>query len=508
MEDFQEALPTDTASGFSSPAASGGKEGYGGAFILGHSEAAHEQAKAIRSQLASMAATRIKQQEGLLRMGDVPIKGALTEHIYNFILPAKKKLHEKLSKISQRQADNSDYLGSKEGREELLAAEQDKLALQASIQASVNANSTLSKFDALYSASPSKYKSSYVKDAANVRQTSPELTSGLLAGLLQDRPDYLKFVKEASGNVGKLTTESIVGDKTVTNENLGAKFNERLERSVDASLSTQEGKDNIENIAELDKISYADAEKKVRQNIKDAIDTKYAEKMMSEGFAEEQSLIGDVNNNINIQTGRGTNATTAFKKIQARTKKPVPIATTSTDVYDLDSRSHADGLPTVVNVTPSDVVDINIKKKEGGLVRSRMIVGNIAYYDEAESKKIKDGMWNKRKDEYFAEHPNASEADANKATEPSASDVEQEMARQGKQVKTRDLLLPYEVNKNIFGRNAAAIDKRMGKLEQSQQQKQAVKLTGKVNPSSLKVGETYNVSGVDYVWNGSKLKKK
>lgn len=349
MEDFQEALPTDNASGFSSPAASGSREGYGGAFILDHSEAAHAQAKAIRSQLASMAATRIKQQEGLLRMGDVPIKGALTEHIYNHILPAKQKFHEKMSKISQRSADDPNFLRSKEGRDELLAAEQDKLALQAMVQASVNANTMLTKNDALYNAKPGSYKSNYIQKAADVRKTPPTLTSGLLTGMLEDRPDYLKFVKEASGNVGKLTTESIVGDKTVTNENLGAKFNERLERSVDAALSTQEGKDNIENIAELDKISYADAEKKVRQNIKDAIDTKYAEKTINES---ERSRFSS-----------GWGADKYLASGQAALNKPINMAGQEETVKWLQPMATKGG--TKINKA-SDIIDMNTGKPVEG----------------------------------------------------------------------------------------------------------------------------------------------
>ena len=166
------------------------------------------------------------------------------------------------------------------------------------------------------------------------------------------------------------------------------------------------------------------------------------------GQAKERALIGDVTKDVRINAGvpeKGGGM--AHQKLQARTEKPVAVTITPETTFDSQTGHLAKDLPAVVDFSPSDVVDVTTTSAEGKNTRDRVIIGKASYYDAADIDKAERTL------------RRAGNRDA------TPEEIKEEAERQGSNVKTRNLQIPYEINKNIYGKNAGVIDKKLGALQ-------------------------------------------
>lgn len=238
----------------------------------------------------------------------------------------------------------------------------------------------------------------------------------------------------------------------------------------------------------------------------------YTPPQPSEGEKKTRLLIGNPQYNVPIQSasysgGNKTGETVTDFKLQARTEKPVSI--TNTRVQDSSTGTTAKDLPSTFKFDPSDVVVTNIKKKDSGKIEKEVgIIGKASYYDAADLNKIEASLEKAKLDDAFDEYGRnnpskdldkltaAEEAEVRKLAKPTEEEVMEEANRKGLQVRTRDVIVPYEENKNIYGENVKTIDKH---LQDWKGQKKP-----KVNSNSPSEGEERAVQGGTAIFKGGK----
>lgn len=535
-----EALPTDNAGGWNSPSAIGPTEGMGGAFILPGSKAADRGVADLKEVMRQRAAEKIKQQNALLKMGDVPLKNALPEHITNYILPAKKEFHDKMTNIYRKSASDPNYFNTEEGRKNLLEASKAKDELEGMVMAASNVAT-------LHDANVKKLNEDHEgyydsgtahEQMAKIGQVSPFEASQIVQSTLTPNMGRLR-TKAQKGFVdvlGKDVVEFSKNGREIKQQNLFVDPATGKESEFYQTRFLPAAKEYVKNNPELiaDRIKKdklvddvnSTAEEKAAaieiEALKPLIEQQYVNKLQfkpdqpTEGDKKRMSMVGEVTPNVDIQTEGGASSITAHKKLQARIEKPVQISHVAGKVFDTGTRAPIHDLPTDFKIDPSDVIDMTVKKKDGGGTEvRRMILGTATYYDKKQYEKTRETIF---KENLANEQRKWIEANPNKKptvnqyakitqdAEPSEDDVISAMPERA--VKTKDVMVPYEENKHIYGENASVIDKKMGEIPSSPKSAPVQKLSGKVNPAQLKKGSVYEVNGKNYLWNGTNLIEK
>lgn len=534
----QDALPIDSGtSGFNSPQASValGKGGTGAAFILGDSKAAEAYRQDAKEVLRDAARQKAALNKQLADASDVPTKGAWDVDLPELQME-KNKIRDNASKIMMKAAGNRSYMNSKqyyEDQNDLRHQQEDLLMrVQASAQQKAHYNKEMQSG---ISAPAGKYKSSTeafsgYKGKGGIKDIDRRMALGEPA-LLEQLPKYDFYktaVPEFQKSVGTNYKEDIKGLIKTGNMNPldDPNFNQKVERDISTYLESPAGDEAIkywavDNNTGLQRMTIDQAKQKVHDVFKDSIkeEVKKSEYHPPVGETKKKEMVGDLQEGVPIKfaSTEGGDTINAKAKVQARIEKPVTISNT-TRVFDSETGTQMKGLPTNFSFNPSDVIITEVKKANGSIIDEKRILGTVSYYEPADTNKIRADLLKRNQDlqtkEWIENNPNKTPTKTDmveilKKSEPSKDEIDQEAERQGKQIKTKDVAVPYEENKNIYGENAKTIDKKLSEYEKKNLQgNKPIKLGKTVDPNILKKGQEYELNGKVYTWDGTKLKLK
>ncbi len=498
-----------------------GVEGHGQAFVLGEDKASGEYVDAIkktiedgrrRKALAKNQIDEFGKVSGMDKAWDVDVYGKNGEP---GLLQRRKDLQGKLAKFYQKY--NTDP-GDPSLQEQAATLEQEKLDLSADVAKSASTQKNYGKhLDLLnkdheqdgslehgamkqkltdYRGMPlSKREDSTPLSVSRFNKSNflegfgkilGDFETDLEKGNIKTNEKNLLYETDADGNtiMRPGTTDPI---KTPYYD----KFKESAKTYIESEpLAIQKTKEehNLKDInggLTADQQAYniltKDLEGVVDQSFKRGL---ASHNQKSEGDKKFDQLVGDVNENVPIKLDRDDpqgGQTTALKKMQARTEKPVSITQTAGDKKVFSSNGKpAEGLPTTFNFTPSDVVDVSYSKS--GM--RRQIVGQVSFYEPAdlETAKVdllkKSGAKTDKKGKWIGGDQSLNK-DFDSLTEDEKDAVITNAQTMGKSIKTRTVFVPYDENKNIFGKNAAVIDSKMGELSKDKAPAKQKRMTSK-----------------------------
>ncbi len=449
----------------------------GSAFILGKNEAIEPLKEHVKTVLADLGKHRIKQQQILNSIGNIPMKGALDSDIYNYILPAKKQLQDNVAGLSQKLYADPNYINSPAGRQHALEVQQQKNDYEAMVASSMNRKAIYDRELAAYDANPDAHEEEALLNLAKYKQANPLSADGTGNLVLPKKFDYAKFLQTGEklipDNVVETPSEGGLISTTKKNKmyeggNPTTYFKEVVQPKVESFLTTPDGQRAIKEKRKELKLSDDDAGNQkaadaVRQDLYTSKDQEFKQTQKQPPESEKKKTWTASGNSYHNDS----------------------------NIWHYDRNDNGE-IFTMSHTDSSENKELNFKvfDKDGHVEEIKAVPTRIEYPKGATQPIIYANQTVKEVDPEDPTKKITKIVERQVPYEFNAAKIENEFGKS-----------PYDVRLAVTGSIDQNGSVKTGKAGGGSVQK----LTGKINPITLKKGQQYEVEGKVYTWNGKNL---